>query len=371
MNSFKNLLPLLLLLLSVGLVAQQPIQSQKQLAQSRQSSFNQDMQTTVKEVVKQRLYLEDDEASAFTGLYNRYVQDYIEIQQKQDKLIEELAEEFSEDDNVKDKQGDLADFIENYWESQIAIEELKKDYFDKMEDVVGPMRALEFFRIQKMYESRQARGSMMRVPVMVTLTPVQLSYQSSVDDYTNWKQINIDGKVGLDHNFTYNGLEKLLTTAEDIATTEGIRVKNFSSRKAQIMQLAQDMKTNWKDTSHANSAKKAFTMTSELLRDLNNAAGFGTANANLNQLMQHAQSLNTNTLYTEQSDTVYAFFNSAERVVNGMIGSLNEKSMQSYGKNYGYDTNTSTSNQRSTYDLDTERNKKKMKGARTPGNPRQ
>ena len=342
MKFFKSTACAVLMLFAVVGMAQQPISSSINSPQSRLTETNRDMQIIVKAISLDMLDLDEKEAEQFTGIYNRYVQDYIAIQQKREKLVDEAAEEIAEEDSMNDKQDEVADFIENYWETKIATEELKKDYFDELEDVIGPMRALKFFEVLNMYEDRDASRSMTRIPAMISLAPVRISYQPDLDQFYTWKMRNVDqrmnqskdlkkidieGKVALDHEFTYEGLNKLLTATESMVRAENLTISNFSERKSKIMALAKDMTTNWKETTHADSAREAFILTADLMKEASRALGY-EQDAWLMKLEENARAISGAQRYTDQADEAYAFFDSAERVLNRLVEHANEVSMR-------------------------------------------
>ncbi|MFT6000760.1 MAG: hypothetical protein ACI81P_003223 [Neolewinella sp.] len=266
------------------------------------------------------LDLTEKQTSDFTPILMEYTQAKENLELRRNKLVQAYADEMSEDDTKKDEMNETGDFVENYWEIDIAEMELKKDIFDRMEDLITPGKAIRFFAEEAMYSRRAKRNLMVkRLPTMTHLIPMSVSYQFELDDYNNWNRINIDREVDLDHEFTYNGLSKLLNIAEAMTRAEEVSVKNFSSRSVEIMMMAEDLKGDWTGLKHANHARKAFVLTANMLNDIAIDVKFNEPTAWLSKLMATAKMIDPNQLLTEQASTVYTYFNTAEAIVNELV----------------------------------------------------
>lgn len=270
------------------------------------------------------LNLTTEETEDFTPIYMEYQRYQDELEARLDRVVTEYQEEMKEDNSPKSAENERADFIEDYWEVKIAELELKKDYFDRLEDKIGADRALRFFAMEDMYRSRAIRARIAEyIPALVVVQPVNLSYQVELDEFNNWNRINIDGTVGLDHEFTSNGLKKLVKLAGAMADAEGIEVENFTEQRAMIMKKANAITKNWKSLSHANDVRAAFTATAGILEDIASDDRFITRTAWINTLKETAQAINVDKKLTDQSDHVYKFFSTAETIVNDLISQAN------------------------------------------------
>ncbi len=265
------------------------------------------------------LGLDNDQTMNFTPIYLDYINLNRGFAQKRSELVKEYREEMKEDDRVKDERNETAEFIENYWEINNQQQRAYTDLYDRLEDVVGPIKALQFFDLERGARSRLNRMVLERyAPTVAILEPNYVTYQNQLNDFNNWNSINIDGEVGLDHNFTSTGLEKLVNAAENMAMAEGITVPGFAKKKKRIMEEASAITKDWKSMSHANSAKMAFTHTAELLSEIAKDSRFSVNEMTVKRLMEHANAINVDKKLTDQSDTVYAFFNFAESLVNNL-----------------------------------------------------
>lgn len=114
------------------------------------------------------LDLTKDEITKFDPLYNNYISQKMDIVDRRNKLINEYRDEMNEDDDAAEKEDERADFIENYWETQINEMELKKDYFDRFEDIVSNEKAVGFFLLEEKAQSRMEEINLIGiVPMMI------------------------------------------------------------------------------------------------------------------------------------------------------------------------------------------------------------
>jgi len=270
-----------------------------------------------RELAVEVLGLDEQTIEEFTPIYLDYMEEKAEIMKERTALIKEHKDEMSEDQSAANVDDETADFVENYMEIDIDEMQLEKNYYDKFEDIMTYKQAMRFFELEEGFRSRIARAQLVEyVPVMVELEPVFVAYELEKKDFNNWKDINIDGRVGLDHNFTHDGLTKLLDYAAAMVEGEGIYVKNFDQRRKKVMKKADQMRKNWKADDHAAMARETFVMTANLLRDIHNNSGLEIPENLSIELLEEAKQINPNILYVKQRDQVYNFFDKAEKVIN-------------------------------------------------------
>jgi hypothetical protein len=270
------------------------------------------------------LGLTGEEIAGFTPIYMDYQNAKDRLTERRNLLVKEYQEEMKEDNSVKSEQDEVGDFIENFWEIDIAEMELKKDMFDQFEDEIGPQKALDFFAMEEMMINRAKRNLVIEsLPAMRFYVPVTSFYLDDINAFRNWNRMNIAGNVVFDHDFTYNGLEKLLNAAERMAMAEGIVVTNFPERKSMIMNKASTLKENWKSMKHADLAREAFTATASLLGDIADDRRFNSRDAWIIDLSDTAKMIDPSVKLTDQAGTVYSFFNTAEMIINDLASQAN------------------------------------------------
>ena len=279
----------------------------------------------LRSLVGKALNLDADQINGFTPIFMDYVKYKDALVERRKTLVSNYSDEMAEDDTAQDEENETADFIEDYLEIDIAEMELKKDYFDRLEDKIGAMNALKFFELEKQFNNRVQRIMMMEsLPKMYLLIPNRsTAYDREMSDYRNWNKINITGNVGVDHNFTYNGLEKLMTAAEAMTKAEGINVSNFNSRKQMVMNKAAQLKKDWRSLNHADLAREAFTATAGVLKEVAMDSRFTARTEWINKLDKQAKAIKPSVKLTDQAAEVRAFFQTAETIVNDLVDQAN------------------------------------------------
>lgn len=271
------------------------------------------------------LNLTTEETEDFTPIYMEYMKYKNGLADRRTDLVQGYRDEMAEDDTAEDEREETADFIENYWEVDIADMNLRKDYFDKLEDKIGYAKALQFFELEKMFQNRYNRAILAKnAPSLYMLIPEQsYAYEREVNDFRNWKKVNIDGNVSLDHNYTSTGLTKLMTAAEAMAMSEGINVPNFKNKKKMVMDKADMITKNWKSLKHADYAREAFTATAGVLKEIAMDSRFVVRQDWINKLEMQAKAIKPSVKLTDQASEVRAFFGTAETIVNDLVEQAN------------------------------------------------
>jgi len=74
--------------------------------------------------------------------------------EKKFKLIDKYSAKISKEKKEKKVAEEVSDFIEDYWEAEIAEMKLKEEYFDKMENKLPYMKVAQFFLLEEAIENR-------------------------------------------------------------------------------------------------------------------------------------------------------------------------------------------------------------------------
>lgn len=133
-------------LLFIGLVTAQEKHTHN--SNDFEAWVNNEFQFDFRKMVDRVLQLDEEQQDKFNRIYLDYLKDQVALAQKQNKLLDEYAEEMKEDDTQEDEAEETADFIEDYWEVSIDQSDLRKDYFDRLEDAIGWKKAFDFFLIE-------------------------------------------------------------------------------------------------------------------------------------------------------------------------------------------------------------------------------
>ncbi|MEM7573903.1 MAG: hypothetical protein AAF433_13435 [Bacteroidota bacterium] len=279
----------------------------------------------LRSAVVNQLDLDPTEITDFTPLYFEYMSRKKDMVDQRERLMDEYAEEMQEpDQGKKEIENESADFIENYWEVDIAEMELRKDFFDRLEDKIGTKAALQFFVIEDNYRRQFTFNRLNEViPFAIYLDPIYRTSLPEVDELNNWGAINIDGELSLDHEYTYQGLRKVLNATQAIANRAGERLTFVESMKRQILEKADMMREDWESTQHADYAREAFIMTANMMATLHNDTEMDIDSEALAKLRTAAEAIDPDRLYTVQTEAVHNFFRRAQQMVNDMVYNSN------------------------------------------------
>lgn len=130
-----------------------------------------------REMAFEALGLTEEEIIKMDPIYKDYTSAKMDLIDRRNQLIEKYRDEMQEDDDAEEKEDETADFIENYWETQIKEMELKKDYFDRFEDVVSNEKAISFFLLEEKMQSRVEEVNLIGiVPMMIDVREYHSPY---------------------------------------------------------------------------------------------------------------------------------------------------------------------------------------------------
>lgn len=281
-----------------------------------------------------QLDLSEEEIEGFTPLYLDYMTQKAEILDRRAQLVAEHREEMKEENNDNEAE-ETADFIENYWETDINITQLKKDFFDKLEDEIPYRKAMAFFEIEEAVRQRIQRMQLVDlVPVVYEKVDPIATYYVALDDYNQWA-LDINGNVSLDHTYTHDGISKLTKAVGAMAAAEDIYVENWTEKKQKLMKMADDLTTNWRSLEHANTTHQAFMMLNEVFKAVTDDERFTGTKAWVNKLDKTARMINPAEQLTNQADAVVQYFDQAQSLVNELArqARMSEQEMQGWNDN--------------------------------------
>lgn len=273
------------------------------------------------------LDLTTEETVAFDDFFWDYMAAKENLLEKRDNLFDEFAEELREDDSVKNEKEDTADFLEDYWENQIAEKELRKDYFDILESKIAKEKAAKFFFWERAIENRIAINALsetmptfavldfrpnndvaviedMNVNVKPVNTNLSVTTKTKIENFDKWVTKN-RGQVDISHDYTSEGLTALVNTVEALKNDKNVNIPNFASKKSMILNNADKMTHNWKATNHADMTKEAFKAVAEMMMQFDNKM------VKADELKSIANAMDKDVLMTKQASKIYQFFDAA------------------------------------------------------------
>ena len=143
-------------------------------------------------------------------------------------------------------------------------------------------------------------------------------------DYTSAKEAfmtttaNMEGEMGLDHDFSHEALTELANAASALAVQAGVADASSSDGKAQrAKQLADEITRDPMAGDHADKIKMASMLIVEVLEDASGAMN-NKASGAISQLRQEAQAMTAESLTLNQKENMRSYFSQARTVLNEM-----------------------------------------------------
>lgn len=185
------------------------------------------------------------------------------------KWVEVYEKEMVEDDCVVDEVCESVWFVKDYWGIDIDEFQLKNEYYDKFVDVIIYDEVVCFFDIEEFFCSCMVCVVLVNVVLMMIYFEfIMIVYKIEKEFFDNWKSINIDGEVGFDYIFIYDGLIKLMDYVDVMVIIEGIEVDNFEQCKFDILNIVDKLIKNWIFIKYVDWIKKVFMYIIVMIRDI-------------------------------------------------------------------------------------------------------
>lgn len=291
------------------------------------------------------LELDKEQILGFDPLYMDYMSKKNKLVQKKFDLLEKFSEEVAEEESMEDKMDEKGDFMENYWEVEIEEMELRKDYFDRMEDEITPDKAFGFFMLEDIAEHGIQKKMVEKryVPIIIEVPgqsssdnskgnsvpnanpnmnkPIDPKYKTDIDAFSKWVQKN-SGKVALDHHYTHDGLKGMVTAVTALAKATNVSESKLNDSRNRIVQIAEQITKDPTSDKHADLVKEAFIKGAEMLKTVQEKSNITSSYYAVNQVEEAARKLDTKKLLTPQAEHVYAYFQKAQMAIDNMANSV-------------------------------------------------
>ncbi|MEZ4933824.1 MAG: hypothetical protein R2788_17095 [Saprospiraceae bacterium] len=291
------------------------------------------------------LKLTSQQIEDFDPLYRSYMREKSSLAQRKFDLLDEYVEEMAEDDSAKNEENDTENYIEKFWKVEIAEMELKKDYFDKMADKISVDNAFGFFMLEQNAQNEVQKQIIERryIPIYIEVEkpntstgsinknmpdekdimkqPIDKKYKAAIEAFSNWVESG-SGKVGLDHQYTHDGLYSLVGATSALSEASQVNYKGLAQKKEQILNLADKLQENKYSDKHADYAREAFTMAASMLKTVQQKSDFSASNYAVSQVEVAAKKIDPDKLMTPQAEHIYGFFQKAQMAINSMSNSF-------------------------------------------------
>lgn len=112
-----------------------------------------------------------EEINVFNPVFDNYIKAKDRLSEKKFKILEKYTEEMEDEEDADDQAEETSDMIEDYWETEIAEMELKKDYYDILENKIPFQKAIDFFLYEETVENNMKYDIL--VPTMPSVVKIE------------------------------------------------------------------------------------------------------------------------------------------------------------------------------------------------------
>ncbi len=311
------------------------------------------------------LDLTDEEKEGFADVMEDYMRKQARLVRKKTKLIEEYQEEMKEDDSAKDEAEETEDFVEDFWEVDIDLMELRKDYFDKFENVVGLDKAFNFFLLENEVRNRLITKRVYHiVPMVIQIdadsgekdsdrysssksskemsdkahqksktgktyakkdASVKGTHGNAVEDYNSWCDMSKDKDFSGHHADIRSGITKIVSAIDHLADESGATLSDWSTKRQKILAKAEKLDDDPKSDNHADWAEEIFAMTGEALESLAKSPEVAYKGMEVKQACEAIEKIDPDTLLGKQDQQVHEFFVKTRKAINALEAAISEK----------------------------------------------
>lgn len=259
------------------------------------------------------LHLDESEIKATDPILMEYLKAKNDLYDQRQALVNHLQREATNSPSDTLSEGD---FLKAYWEISISEQNLRKDYFNQLRQVIPFGKAFQFFLLE---ESLQGKAQEDQISSWLADVPqwnqAKQMYNQTLARYNRWMH-NFDGGVSVTHDYTYDGLEKLTQTIEAIVIVNHLDIEGLYRRTSQVMQWAENLQSPDNVEQHALLVRKAFIEVAQLIKDIADYPGLDFIELANEDLLRTAKQIDPEILYIEQAPYAYIFFQRAQQVLN-------------------------------------------------------
>lgn len=131
-------------------------------------------------------------------------------------------------------------------------------------------------------------------------------------------------KVGIDHEFTSDGIRRLADALSSLAAKEGLETAIIEQTKDQLYQAANQIQKDPQSEQHANNIREAFTGAADFMQTLQQKSYPNIADQ-ITQVEKAAEAIDAKQLTTNQKEKIKAFFEKSGDVVEEMAQRTTER----------------------------------------------
>jgi hypothetical protein len=285
------------------------------------------------------LELDEPAINEFDEVYKSYMRDKSSLIDQKYELLDKYVASVKK--GKKDKEEELTDFIEDYWETEIDEMKVEKRYFDNMSEELGLAKTTQFFLLEDALQNRlKNRIYAKDMPLLIRIerfsvfddkaklsdgwakrskkqyADAGMVKRPAVTSYINWVQMIYPNDVTFSNEYVAQGIKGLTGAVKAlIESSDEWSVKNLDVRTENIMKIADQLAETEVKNEKADIAKVAFLNVASILHDLQNEYGLDYVNIEIRQLDITANDIYESEMLQEQPDQVYQFFKETASVL--------------------------------------------------------
>jgi len=286
------------------------------------------------------LSLSETETNAFDDIFFEYMNDKDDIIDTKYSLLDEYVASAKTNDELDDET--TADFIENYWESEIDEMQIEKDYFDRLEDEIGVKKATNFFLLEDAVQNRLKNSMYAKnMPLLIEIerfsvfddgkkkkwmekqdstpkrknTAQSMKTKAAVRSYVEWAKSSDPKKVAYSNDYVGTGIKALAGATLAVYDASDWEVDNMKVRIDNLMRIADQLSETDVTTEKADIATVAFKDAASIFYDLQINNDLGYVEIETEELGRLANDVFSTQLLEDQADDVYSFFKQAASVL--------------------------------------------------------
>ncbi|GAB3171061.1 hypothetical protein [Telluribacter humicola] len=181
-----------------------------------------------------------------------------------------------------------------------------KDISDEQDDVVGLATTEEMAATDDNYAADDRTAS------------DNNAMSQPVSSYVQWANNISQNEMGVDHEFTKNGLMNMADALAAVAErTPNVNRDQFNNKLNTMRNKANAITNNWESTSHANKIKDAFQASADVFAEIQRTS-FQNMQQDVQGLKNEIQEMDTSTMTLEQKSKVKDVFRQAADVLQKM-----------------------------------------------------
>jgi hypothetical protein len=329
---------LTLLVLAIGVT---PVVQAQEMASATDSDYERMMEKRLevnfRNYAIKSLALTASEISAFDEIFMEYMNDKDDIIDSKYSLLDKYVGSLDADKKMGGEK--IADFIEDYWETEIDEMQIEKDYFDLLENELGVEKATNFFLLEDAIQNRlKNRIYANNIPLIIEIerfsvfddskknkkwmkkrentpnrkyTAQNMKLKAAVTSFIDWVRMSDPVYVGYKNEYIAKGLKALAGATLAAYEASDWEVENMKVRIENLMGIADQLAETNVATEKADIATVAFKDASSIFYDLQIQNDLGYVEIEVEEMGRLANDVFSTRLLEDQTDQIYSYFKQA------------------------------------------------------------